>query len=109
MPTDPRLYASHLCVLHDRGAAEGLAIQAFAASAAGEARELAQEWTEQRSIFHSRLYDQCIRPPLQVGFGASNNSCMLLGMAAGRSAYSYAGSEEGQQILQPQIPADEGA
>ena len=50
-----------------RGAREGPEAEAFAMNAASEARDLAQEWTEQRSIFHSRLYEQCIRPPLQVG------------------------------------------
>ena len=74
-------YASHHPILYARGAAEGPDIRAFAASAAGEARELAQEWTEQRSIFHSRLYDQCIRPPLQVGFQGFIEVHMLWGMA----------------------------
>ena len=31
-----------------------------------DAHAMAQEWTEQRSIFHSRLFGRCVRPPLQA-------------------------------------------
>ena len=86
----------HHPILYARGAAEGPDIRAFAASAAAEARELAQEWTEQRSIFHSRLYDQCIRPPLQVGFQGFIEVHMLWGMA--RLAEGHTG---GSNQLQP--------